>query len=205
MKEKGFSQILILISTLIMVLAIAGAYYLGTTRRAVEQKQIQTTDMNRIPTATSKSTQNPNYPYGTNYQILVGCNKDECLFNSPSEEGVVEGYAKLEGYIHTYEAEDYGNKVTCTSLLITGGNENLIKSFKTQIKNGNGLNKLDKDNNLLVNIGMNSVDPQIKSVIESSDINHKVELGVIRVTPQPRGASTCSSFVGVLFAKSLGK
>lgn len=209
MKEKGFVPLLTPIGALVMVLVIAGAYYLGTTKNT-KQKQTQPIIINQNtpqPTQIPSTTPSTNYTYhyGTTYQILSGCNQNECLFNSPSEEGVVEGYAKLEGYIHTYEDYYYGNKITCSSILVTGGNEKLIKSFKTQIKKGNGLNKLDKNNNLLVTINLNDLDPTTKSFIESSNENKKIEIGLIRRTPRPIGASACTGFVEILFVKSLSK
>lgn len=205
--QKGFFPIILGVLVLLLIVG-AGAYYLGLKGSnlitGTNQYSVSPTPLPIQPTTTTPNT-NPNYSYGTNYQILSGCNQDECLFKSPSEEWVVEGYAKLQGYFHTYVADDYGNKVTCSSILVTGGNEKLIESFKTQIKKGNTVNKLDKDDNLLINIDLNNLDSVTKSLIQSSSKNNSVELGVIRRTPRPMGASTCSNFVEILFAKSLAK
>ena len=54
----------------------------------------------------------------------------------------------------------------------------------------------------MVNIEIDRLENDIKQKITSSTISNQVELGVIRITPVGRGeASTCSSFVDVIYAK----
>lgn len=193
--------------TIFIVLALVGGFILGYLYGQKRETNSGNAEYQTKEAEISTGDQNldDNYPYGINYQILAGCTAKECLFKSPSQDGTVEGYAVLEGYIHTYQADNYGTRLTCDSLLVTGGNKILIDSFKTEIKNGNGLNKIDKNGNLLINIELDDLDTNIKSIIKSSSASNKILLGVIRTTPQPIGVSTCTNLVDIVHAKPLSR
>lgn len=193
--QKGnFMPILGIIVLLVVTATIS--YYFGT-----QKSTLTSIDKSLTNNQTTQQITTNEYPFGTTYSILSGCNGNSCLFESPSENGVVEGFAKLQGYYNQYKSEDFGKEVICDSILVTGGNDQLINSLKNQIIEGNTVNKIDENNNLLVNIRTDDLDPKIKLLVESSNIDHEIELGVIRITPVPRGASTCSNFVEIISAK----
>ena len=130
------------------------------------------------------------------HTLIGSCSSKECLF--ANDEKTIEGYAKLKGYYHKYESDNFGTLMVCDSLIVTGGSQALIDNFTYLIDEGNSLNKIDKNGNLLVNIKSNELSPIITQKIKSSNINNQIELDVIRKTPEGRGASTCTSFIEIL-------
>lgn len=129
--------------------------------------------------------------------LKESCDDVECLFFDSF--GTIQGYAKLQGYYQEYEADDWGQKTKCDSILVTGGSKALITAFHNLIDKGNTLNKYNADKQLLVNIEPNRVKPEFKNKILSSNINNQIEIGVILIPPPGRSVSTCYSYVNIIF------
>lgn len=182
---------------LLSIGVLIGYLLAGDTRVAS-----QNSNLNPLPSTPVVATiPESNNQSQASYELTSECNGRECLFTNKGEE-IVEGYASLKGYYHEYESIDWGDKkITCSSLLITGGSQELINSFKQQIERGNTINKYDEMKNLLVNIDLSSIEMTSKQRIMASSVNSQIELGVIRKTPQGRGVSTCFSFVDILHVK----
>lgn len=134
------------------------------------------------------------------YESGTSCNGNECLFNT-IDEGYVEGYAVLEGYYSQDEKEAWGVKGLCDVLVVTGGSKRLIESLRGIAENGNSINRVDKNGNLLVTINSNEIDQNSKEILLSSSVFNPVALGAIKVTPVGRGASVCSSNLDVLYIR----
>jgi hypothetical protein len=170
---------------------IAGYYFtIGQANSLVEKKDEQ-------PLAISTAPDSPRMNSSSYTLLSPTCNGEACLF-SYEGRSEIEGYAKLVGYYHKYEAAPWGTPVTCDSLIITGGNEALIASFKQQIDEGNGINKYDDSQNLLVTVDVTKLAETEKQKILSSSPTAPVTLGVIRITPEGRDAPACFSFVDIV-------
>lgn len=141
-------------------------------------------------------------PKNSNTHTQVNtCSSEECLFIN---EDTPEGYAKIEGYYHEYNFDDWGTPVICKGFIVTSGSETLIANFNKNIDNGNMINKRI-DGKLIVNLDLSELDSKIVNLITSSNMNNQIRLGVLRISPQGRGVSTCSSVLGILTAKPVNK
>lgn len=187
MRQRGFSTIFIII--ILTIIAIGAFYYL---RPAANQSD-----------AKAKSTPSPllNNNEERKYTPIGECSSESCLFEG-GIDNVPEGYAKISGYYISYEADDWGTPTKCDGFIVTDGNETLINHFQAWIKQGNTLNKMI-NNKLVVNISLSNIDSDLQKRIKLSTKDQQVELGMLRVTPQGRGASTCSSVINILTAKSI--
>lgn len=124
------------------------------------------------------------------------CSSESCLYRSDSG---LEGYGKLKGYYVNYQAVDWGEeKVVCSALLITGGTKELTNDFKENIRRGNTLNKLSRNNELLVNIDLDKMDKGIKEKVLTSKPGQEVKLDVIRRFEDGMSVSTCYSLIDII-------
>lgn len=103
----------------------------------------------------------------------------------------------ITGYYQTYKGEAWGEVANCNSILVTGGDTDLINEFKSDIENGNTVNKLDYDNNLIMNIEIPS-DQHVAQKIKQSYVNNQIELVVKRKMPTDTAAEVCYSFVDII-------
>jgi len=203
-------KIVILVLTVTAIITLIFSIYL-LYRNNILNKQVN--ELMKSPTTgasdnkvgdVSSLTPTPNKLNNTDSQDrnlthkqVDSCSTDGCLF---VKEDTPEGFAKIQGYFFEYEADDWGTLTTCTGLVATGGNETLIAHFNDWIESGNNLNKYI-DEKLVVNIYTESLDKSTQNLIISSTINNQVELGVVRITPVGRGASTCSNVIDIVSAK----
>ncbi len=129
------------------------------------------------------------------------CTIDGCLFEDENGDAVV-GFANLKGYYHTYSKLDWGDvEVTCDAIIVTDGSAALIDNFKEWIQNGNGLNRMSENGDLILNIDLTSSSPEDQSLIKSSTSERQVELDIIRPKVLGMGVSACASLVQIVDVK----
>lgn len=199
-KKRVISRILKAISFIAVLLSVLLIY-----RDNVLLKKLST-GQNNYPGVVSPSPAPSGYnPIITQdvskltHSQIRSCSTEECLF---VKDETPEGFAKIRGYYFEYDADDWGIPTTCKGFIVTGGNETLIANFNDWIAKGNNINK-KIDGKLVVNLSFRGVEENIQQIINSSSEAGQVELGVIRISPVGRGASTCESVIGILTAKSL--
>lgn len=198
-----FKKILIIVFCIVSAFGLYDTFFPSKEPVEYNQARISIKPSPIISQATASKTPLVTAPLNTESPVITSngtCNKNECLFVNESSD-LVHGYATLSGYFKQYLSEDLGKQVKCDALVITGGSENLIQSFRDAINSGNTINKYDEEKNLLVNLDMSTLDPVYKQKLLLSNKNKNVQLGVIRILESGRAASTCHSFVDILFVK----
>jgi hypothetical protein len=202
MGQKGFAPIVIIL----LVLVGIGVIYLtgGFEKLSINTpSQLVPSTADPVPTYKTIDSDTENQDSGSKVIMypLAGssCDIEGCLFKDVSNNAVV-GFASIRGYYTEYAANDQGTQVTCKGFVVTGGNEILIKHFNDWIKQGNFLNKII-DNNLVVNINIEPLDNETKTLINGSSKNSEVVINVIREIPIPRGALSCTSVIQIISAR----
>lgn len=130
-----------------------------------------------------------------NFNRLDECNKEACLFRKDNE---IQGYAKLEGYYHQENRRAFEQSGLCDMLIVTGGNETLINYFRKSVEDGNGLNIIDSNNNLIAALEFNELSQSTVNKIKSSTKNLPVKLNVVLKTPTYTEAPICAGFLSIL-------
>jgi hypothetical protein len=132
------------------------------------------------------------------------CSEEECLFeNQGSDKGTVEGYAKLIGYYQKFTGTYFNHPVTCDAFVVTDGNQTLIDNLIEKIANGNTINSLTENNELLLKIPLKELNQNEQSIILNSSISNPVELKVIRKSPEGRAGMACEGFVKIISVSAL--
>lgn len=153
-------------------------------------------DQSKIPPSDNNS--HVYNPPQSGYTLIGQCNSEACLYEGPA---AIEGYGKIIGYHHTYQKEDFlGEESICTAIIVTGGSEPLIENLLQWVKDGNTINGSTEDGKLILNINLPT---QLEKLTSLSTPENLIELGVIRKTPEGRGAAPCESFVDVISVKSI--
>jgi hypothetical protein len=132
------------------------------------------------------------------FDQIERCSSNSCLFKGSS---AVEGFGTIKGYYTTIDRVDWGDtNVTCEVIVVTGGSKLLIDDFYEKIENGNRINTLNHNNELLLNI--NVEDNEQGELIKNSTQEDQVELKVVRSSPLGRSVSVCYSFVDIITVNS---
>jgi hypothetical protein len=170
-QPKSPRNLILLLVIMLLLSTGAGAYYLRMSRRSTPPSQTTI-----IPTSIPSPTPNQSSP-------------------------INDQNVNVKGYYKQYQGLDWGNiKVACDSLLVTGGNEQLIQGFKDGINNGNTINAFDENKNLLMNIEIPE-DEEIAQKIKNSTSSNQIELTVHRKEEEGRGVNKCYSFVNIISAQ----
>jgi len=196
--NKSFSMKTLPVYIALFVMGMLVGVYGYKSYSDKNPKNISTTIQN-----TSQISPTPTVIDKTKYELLSEtCDNTECLFATKANDFYPEGYGLLNGYYHQYQGVDWGNvKVTCDSLLVTGGSEKLTLHFKDLIERHNGINALDEKGNLLVNISLKNLNNIDRQKVLNSSSSNPVTLGVIRFTPDATEANKCFSFVDIVSVK----
>ena len=136
---------------------------------------------------------------GKVYSRIGECTKESCLFEGPE---AVEGYGHTKGYYRIRSAKDYdGNLVNCDALVVREGTSRMIENFKRWVAEGNVVNTLDDENNLILSINLDGLSSAEANKIRDSKTSTMVTLDLIRKTPEGVGAPSCSSLVEIVGVK----
>lgn len=132
------------------------------------------------------------------YVRVSSCNGNECLFQGNLGQGAVEGYGHLKGYFYLLDDVDHNGPVVCDTLVVTDGNQPLIDNLKEWVNNGNTMNSINENGQLVANIYLDNLSLEEQQFITSSTPDDPVDLSVIRKTPEGRGAPACESFLDII-------
>ena len=91
--------------------------------------------------------------------------------------------------------------VTCSALLITDGDNEIVSKYKEIAKNGNTVNRLDSKGNLMLNIDLRRISQVDRDTILKSTSDSQVSIMVADIGGSGKDADYCSSFVNILSAK----
>lgn len=121
----------------------------------------------------------------------------------PLLETKIKKTVKIQGYFLAYNDIDWGDKpVVCNTVIVTkvaGGDATLIEDLKQLVDDGNTVNSIDKEGNLILNIEFFGLTPEQKKKIQSSTAINPVELDIIDIrSNEGTEVSTCASFVDIL-------
>ncbi len=122
----------------------------------------------------------------------------------------IEYDAELVGYYTTweksYDSSDFNGEegpvsFTCDTLVVTGGDDKLIGYFRGLISGHNTVNRLDENNNLLLNLDFSEIADSEKNEILSSSLAHPVSIKVRKKIEPGRSARPCESFFKIISVK----
>ena len=89
--------------------------------------------------------------------------------------------------------------VTCDALTVIGGDQSLIFKYKAKVEEGNGINYVDTQGRLVVNLNLDyNLDEAVRKTITSSTPGSPVEVGVLEHNVAAGGVPACFSFFEVL-------
>lgn len=126
---------------------------------------------------------------------------EECWITNKNSEGY--GITTVRGVWSPYSTEAVGEfglsdeaaLTTCGALRVTNGNEAFVETLKTLVKDGNALNRLTPDGELILTIDTHELSPFELTQLESGA---SVGLSVLYDKPKSVGAVPCASAVTVL-------
>ena len=101
----------------------------------------------------------------------------------------------FQGFYTHYDKLDWGDvPVTCDAITVIGGDEGLIAKYKSMVEEGNGINYVDYQGRLVVNLNLDSVDSAARKTITSSTAGLPVEIVVKELILNDAGVPACFSF-----------
>ena len=126
---------------------------------------------------------------------------EECWITNKNGEGY--GITTVRGVWSPYSTEaggefglsDESALTTCGALRVTSGNEAFVETLKTLVRDGNSINRLTPDGQLLLTIDTNELSPFELTQLESGA---SAGLSVLYDKPKSVGAAPCASAVTVL-------
>ena len=106
----------------------------------------------------------------------------------------------FRGFYTHYDKMDWGDvPVTCDALTVIGGDQSLIFKYKAKVEEGNGINYVDTQGRLVVNLNLDyNFDEAVRKTITSSTPGSPVEVGVLEHNVAAGGVPACFSFFEVL-------
>ncbi len=158
-------------------------------QQALAQHEFQYEELN------TRLSQLNDYKMNHQYQLIDDCSGKKCLYRG---DEAVEGLGYLTGYYSTVEKTIWGEATKCDVLVVVDGHEELIGDLKDWVQRGNSVNEINSEGNLVINLSLDTLTPAAINQIKNSSPTNKVQLMVVRITPQPRGASSCTSFVDII-------
>lgn len=195
--QKGFSKIAVIITAVIL---IGGAYFvLNKKGENIPAQNIinqskqsdQSSDENLSSLIqkqeTDKEWQLEEYR-SILYQLTKLCEEkpDKCIFDEFDDTSV--GIGKLTGYY---------NKDECDEFVVKSGTEKIIKSLRDWVKQGNTVNRIDDQGNLVINIDLVTVSKRTRDIIVKTNSENPIILNVFRKIPGGKGVGNCYSFINI--------
>ncbi len=112
--------------------------------------------------------------------------------------------ATFNGY-HTKVTRSYGDETDlfqkeCDVFLAYKSEDSLFQYFANGVLEGNTVNSLTSDKNLLLNVNLNDLDLNVKEKVLASTKDHPIQLSVQKLVLPGRDAMPCESFVKILSA-----
>lgn len=86
-------------------------------------------------------------------------------------------------------------KTSCHSLIVYGGDDYIISKYKDRVRNGNKVNQMDSNGRLILNIKLDNLTPNQKTLLTSTST---VTLGVKRAAELDKDGFYCGSFVDIV-------
>jgi hypothetical protein len=133
--------------------------------------------------------------------VPVANNLNNNIISEDSENiGDFKGYYVkkiIPGEYQIQEGGDLTDRVfvattTCDTFVILSGNQPIIDYYKELITSGNGINSLDKNGNLIVNIDIDNLDISKKLTVLNSNQTNPISITLQKNILQGRGAGHCS-------------
>jgi len=205
-KLKRFETKYIVLAVVLFALAVGTSFYLGRITKISDKAVIENSILPTVSPTNSTVNEpslNENIINNTKTYPLIGdCNTNGCLFKDDENEATF-GFAPLEGYFTTYDKKDWGDvDVKCDAIVVTGGNDELIKNLKDWVERGNSINSINEKGEIVLNIDLQAIDEEYKDKITSSSESKPAHFDVIRMLPEQRGAaSSCTSFIYIVAVK----
>lgn len=132
------------------------------------------------------------------YNEMIRTIENACVANDCLGDTNALGFAVLEGYYSQIDRSAIEETQTCDAIILTGGSEKLIASYKEKIASGNSVYSMNQDGMVIANIGIASLSSRDQDRIKASTPNKPVRILVHAYYNQGRYAWACHSFFKIL-------
>jgi hypothetical protein len=131
--------------------------------------------------------------------ISGSCNTYECLFEFESDREKINGISTFTGYYTKINKQERGGQnVQCDAFVVTGGSRILSELFKSAVEEGNTLNQINENGDLVLNISPEVLNSSERSLLYSSSATNPVNIGIFYSTPPGMDANACTSLVKIM-------
>lgn len=111
------------------------------------------------------------------------------------------GTSVLKGFYVQAKKDNFGEQVVCDGLVITGGSERLEASYRKRVDEGNTLNFINENDQVVVNLRLDNLSESMQAKIKASTAESPVRLDVEVMKPLGTEVGPCFSDIKVLAVK----